>query len=250
MKTISFEQINRDGSILVENVLFKQYHTKEMLNRYDSNLLAFKKMPSLQEFIEAEQQLHTHHQQYGQHHLKFLFPPNEKISGEVAAYLISERYSISFLELYSIEPGRFSGGKNPEVEVRFAKEEDLTALLELNYNEDLKYGSNFAAEKQGHLQRTFMSAGRYFVIAYIDGVPVGFLQLIEEPDTVEIDNFFVLDSMQKKGIGSQMQQFVMDHFTEKTIILVAEGEDTAREMYRKQKYEYAGFQYEALKVEE
>ncbi|KGR81897.1 GNAT family N-acetyltransferase [Lysinibacillus odysseyi] len=250
MKTISFAQINRDGSIIAENELFAQYHTKEMLSRYDSNLLAFKRMPSLLELKEAEQLLHTHHKQYGQKHLKFIFPSNEKISEEVIEYLTNERYTIGFLELYSIEPTRFSARKNPEVEVRFASEENLAAVLELNYKEDLQYGENFAKEKQEHLQRIFTFEDRYFVIAYVDGVPAGFLHLIEQPETVEIDNFFVPDSMQRKGIGSQMQQFVMDHFTEKTIILVADGEDTAREMYRKQNYDYLGFQYEALKVVE
>jgi hypothetical protein len=41
---------------------------------------------------------------------------------------------------------------------------------------------------------------------------------------------------------------VMDRFANNTIILVADGEDTPREMYQKQNYRYLGFRYEAQKV--
>ena len=250
MKKISFDQINRDGCIIADEPLYRQYHTVDLLSRYDSNLVEFKRMPSLPEFKKAEQKLRPHHRQFGQYHLKFKFPANEKISGEVARYLKSEGYSIGFLELYSIEPHQFSAVKKSAVEVMFATEEDLEAVLQLNYTEDIQYGVTFAKEKKAYLQRLFTLDDRYFVMAYADGVPVGFLHLIEQPETVEIDNFFVLASMQQKGIGGQMQQFVMDHFPQKTIILVADGEDTARDMYRKQHYEYQGFMYDALKVED
>lgn len=250
MKTVSFEQINRDGCIIADKGLYRQYHTADMLSRYDSNLVEFKRMPSLLEFKEAELLLSIHHQQFDQKHLKFKFPANEKISGEVTEYLTSEDYSIGFLELYSIEPYQFSAAKNPSIEVRFVTQVDLNATLELNYKEDVQYGVNFATEKREYLQRLFTRDDRYFVIAYVDGVAAGFLHLIEQPETVEIDNFFVLASMQRKGIGGHMQQFVMDSFPNKTIILVADGEDTAKDMYRKQNYQYQAFMYDALKVQD
>lgn len=247
---ITFDHINRDGNLLNEKELYRQYHTPDMLSRYDSNLIDFKKMPNLREFKEIEQLLHNYHKQYRQNHLKFTFPSNEKISGEIAEYLTREGYSIGFLELYSIEPNKFSAMGNPAVNVQFVTEDELEAALELNYKEDLQYGINFAKEKKEQLQFLFTRSDRHFVIAYVDEVPAGFLHLIEHPEIVEIDNFFVLESMQRNGIGSQIQQFVMDHFTDKTIILVADGEDTAKDMYRKQNYQYLGFKYEVLKVDE
>jgi len=59
-----------------------------------------------------------------------------------------------------------------------------------------------------------------------------------------------LASYQRMGIGSTIQHFVMEHFHTKTVILVADGEDTPREMYQNQNYRFEGFQFEALKVEE
>ncbi|WP_264196134.1 hypothetical protein [Metabacillus niabensis] len=40
----------------------------------------------------------------------------------------------------------------------------------------------------------------------------------------------------------------MESFPEKIVILVADGEDAPREMYKKQNYNYHGFIYETQKV--
>lgn len=40
----------------------------------------------------------------------------------------------------------------------------------------------------------------------------------------------------------------MNQFFDKTVILVADGEDTPREMYRKQHYQYLGFKYVVMKI--
>jgi len=43
--------------------------------------------------------------------------------------------------------------------------------------------------------------------------------------------------------GLEFQKFVMEQFSDKTIILVADGEDTPREIYRRQNYQYYRFKY-------
>ena len=65
---------------------------------------------------------------------------------------------------------------------------------------------------------------------------------------MEIDSLSVHPNYQRQGIGTKIQQFVMEHYPKKTIILVADGEDTPREMYTKQGYSYVGKQYNALKT--
>ncbi|MGA5689718.1 GNAT family N-acetyltransferase [Cytobacillus pseudoceanisediminis] len=68
--------------------------------------------------------------------------------------------------------------------------------------------------------------------------------------TAEIDGLMVHEDFQKKGIGRRLQKSVMDQFKDKTIILVADGEDTPKEMYRRQNYQYLGKQYNLLKIYE
>ena len=85
-------------------------------------------------------------------------------------------------------------------------------------------------------------------MAFYKGSPAGYVDVIISNETVEIDNLTVDEEFQKKGIGSRLQKFVMDSFPEKVVILVADGEDTPREMYKKQNYQYHGFKYEILKL--
>ncbi len=249
MHNITFDHIEKIGHIIFEDEVCQHVHYPEMLSRYDSNFILFKTMPALTAFKKTEQMLRIFHQKHNQKHLKFIFPANEKLSSDIHMYLTEKNYDIGFLELYSIEPSQFATNVHRHVDVQLVTENNLQAFLKLQYEEDLKYGETFATEKQAFLKRRFHDPSKYQLLAYYDGIPVGSMELIEEEATVEIDNLFVLEAFQRKGIGSQLQQYVMQKFQHKIVILVADGEDTAREMYQKQNYVYQGFQYEVLQVE-
>ena len=64
---------------------------------------------------------------------------------------------------------------------------------------------------------------------------------------VEIDGFGVLENYQHQGIGSTLQAYVGQYADTRPVILVADGEDTARDMYLKQGYIYKGFVIKLLK---
>ncbi|MFJ7409020.1 MULTISPECIES: GNAT family N-acetyltransferase [unclassified Lysinibacillus] len=249
MNNITFDHIEKIGPIIFEDEFCQHVHYPEMLSRYDSNYILFKMMPSLTTFKEIEQMLRTFHQKHNQKHLKFIFPSNEKISPDIHSYLTEEKYDIGFLELYTIEPSQFATRVNHHVDVQPVTEDNLEVFLKLQYEEDLKYGETFATEKQALLKRRFHDPSKHQLLAYFDGFPAGSMELIEEDTTVEIDNLFVLEAFQRNGVGTQLQQYVMQKFHHKIVILVADGEDTARDMYQKQNYVYQGFQYEVLKVE-
>ncbi|MEO4052257.1 GNAT family N-acetyltransferase [Solibacillus sp. CAU 1738] len=250
MNSITFEHIHKLGHIITENEEFQQYHFPEMLSRYSSNFIEFKKMPTLAQFQEREHTLRDFHKQHGQQHIKFSFPVNEMISDDIKVYLTAANYDIGFLELYAISPSEFPTTKNSTIDVQLVTNDNIDAFLQLQYDADLKYGETFAKEKQAILHHQFLDGSKHQIIAYYAGIPVGSVEIIEQSETAEIDNLFVVEAFQRKGVGSQIQQFVMEKFQNKTVILVADGEDTAREMYQKQNYVYLGFQYEVLKVEE
>ncbi|MDI7744285.1 GNAT family N-acetyltransferase [Lysinibacillus fusiformis] len=250
MPNITFNHIHRDGQVILETMEYKHFHDADFLSRYDSNLITWKSMPSIGLFKEIEDTLRNFHLQKNQKHLKFIFPPNEKINNEIHTYLSANNYSIGFLELYSIHPKNFNANKNETVRVQFVTEKNIEDFLHLQYDEDLQFGESYAKEKQKYLRSQHMVDNVHYIITYNQSKPIGSVIVFEKEDTAEIDNLFVEDSNQRKGIGSALQQFVMDHFHNKTIILVADGEGTPREMYQRQNYRLEGFQYEALKVEE
>lgn len=112
----------------------------------------------------------------------------------------------------------------------------------------MQFGKEFANQKVWMYKYNFADENIMQVIAFYKGAPAGSVEIIISDGSIEIDNLSVLESFQRKGIGSRLQRFAMDQFPGKTVILVADGEDTPREMYQKQNYQYQGFKYEVQKV--
>ena len=251
MKQITFEDIYILGNIIAENNLYKHYHYPEMLIRYDSNFIDFTSIPSLENFQAAESYLWDYHVQRGQHHVKFYFPENQKPTDELMHYLIRSGYDVGFLELYAIQPNQFpSVETNADIDIQIVTEENIDILIDLQYKSDLEFGMVFAKEQAQLTKRQFKNPVIKQVLALYKGIPAGYVELIIAADTVEIDNLTVKESFQYKGIGSQLQAYVMRSFPEKTVILVADGEDTPKEMYMRQNYTYHGFKYETERIDE
>lgn len=249
MNNITFVNIYTTGHVVFENNQYKHVHYPEMLIRYDSNFIEFKKMPSLAEFKEAADYLKEYHIQKGQKHVKFYFPENEKPTEELIENFKEADYEFGYNELYAILPNQFPIMVNQQdIEVKVVTSENFEAFLTLQYQQDLEFGEEFAKQKVSMHKRNFEDPSLLQVMAFYKGIPVGSVDVIIADDTVEIDGLNVLEAFQKKGIGSRLQRSVMDKFPEKLVILVADGDDTPREMYKKQGYQYLGFKYEVQKI--
>lgn len=101
--------IHKEGEVVFDTARFRHYHDPKMLSRYDSNFIAFKEMPNKKEFSDTEKYLQEYHVARGQKHVKFVFPPNEKLDDSLLTNLSSEGYDTGFTELYKINPRDFPG---------------------------------------------------------------------------------------------------------------------------------------------
>ncbi|MFS0674833.1 GNAT family N-acetyltransferase [Ornithinibacillus sp. 179-J 7C1 HS] len=246
---VTFENIDTIGHVIEENALYKHYHYPEMLIRYDSNFIAFKRMPTLEEFKGAEAFLRKYHQKNGQEHVKFQFPQDEKLTDDLLRYLQDQKYVTGTNELYAINPIDFPKVSiNPDIHVEEVNASTFDEYVALQYEQDLLFGENYAKTKKLLLHENFHNEKVVQIIAFDKDTAVGAVDVILKDTTAEIDNLFVKESYQRKGIGSRLQRFVMDAFRDRLVILIADGEDTPKEMYQKQNYTYLGFQIEALKI--
>ncbi|MEC5425495.1 GNAT family N-acetyltransferase [Virgibacillus sp. C22-A2] len=249
MQNITFENISIPGHVEFENKLYRHYHYPKMLSMYDSNFIEFKVVPSLFEFKEAAIYLREFHLKKGQTHVKFYFPDNEKLNEKLINYLKEADYEYGYNELYAIHPNDFPiVDKHPYVEIKEVTSENLDLFLQLQYEQDLKFGEEFAKEKVGLHKQHFKDPSVLQLMAFYKGAPAGSVDIFIRENTVEIDSLNVLVDHQRKGIGGRLQQYVMERFPSKMVILVADGDDTPREMYRKQNYTYLGFKYEIQKI--
>lgn len=246
---VTFENIHNYGSITYENELVKHYYFPEMPIYYSGNFILFKRMPTVEEFISTSTTLRDFHKKNDMNHVNFKFPPNQKPLSELIKYLEKEEYDYSFNELYVIKPENFPQvSDHLDTAVGYVTEETLPIYLDLQYQFEIEFGQAFAEQKRKIHIENFENNTLQQVISFYEGKPAGTLDLIINDDKVEIDSFTVLEQYRKKGVGTRMQRFVMDEFPHHWVFLVADGEDTPREMYQKQKYKYYGFQYEVLKV--
>lgn len=249
MKNITFDNIYNPTHIVSENDLYIHFHYPEMLLRYDSNFIEFKTIPSVNEFKKAEKFLKEFHGEKGQKHVKFVFPQNMKLTDELVTYLNNSGFNVGYMELYVIEPSRFPAMEICDsIKIQEVSQEFFGEFLSLQYKQDLEFGEAFAEQKVDMHKRNFQAANMMQLIAYYDGKPAGSVDIIITEKTAEIDGLNVLKEFQKKGIGSRLQQYVMNTFHDKTVILVADGEDTPREMYKRQGYQNLGFKYEVQKI--
>lgn len=249
MNNLTYDNIFSGGKIILENELYQHYHDSGMFLMYDRNCITFKRIPVMLELIEAETLMRKHHFKYGQYHLRFTFPANEELPEGLIMYLKDRGYTIGHSELYAIDPAEFPKTKQPVgINIEQVNLGTLDKYLSLQHWQDFAFGVPFAKQKQIDYRERFESEDFIQLLAFDEDIPVGSVDVIVSDGVGEIDNLFVEDAYQRRGIGSALQTYVMNLFSDRTIVLVADGDDTVKDMYKKQHYHYLGFRCEALKA--
>lgn len=245
---ITFDNITLKTTLIEENEFYKLYHNHDALFMYDYNFMRLKYLPTLEEFRLIEKILLEFHEDMKMDHVKFYWPEDYGFTEPIIDYLSSNGYGIEILELYAIDPKDFLATKrNSAVTVGLVTEDTLEVFKQLNRTQDIQISETFARQKQELYEQDFDDPKVQQVIAYLGQQAVGGVDLLLGEDTVEIDNFFVLEDYQRQGIGTEIQHFVMDMAGSRTVILVADAEDTPKDMYVKQNYTYLSYQVGALK---
>ena len=74
--------------------------------------------------------------------------------------------------------------------------------------------------------------------------------MIESDKGLEIDDLFTLENYRLKGVATALQTFIVQEALKKqtVVFLVADAEDSPREMYRKAGFDYQSFRIGAQKV--
>ncbi|GGI40929.1 GNAT family N-acetyltransferase [Mammaliicoccus stepanovicii] len=244
---VEFKDIVTDGDILINTDRYIHYQTLTKRIQYDSNKLVYKVMPDLAAFKEDEAYLNAIHRKHNQPFLKFVFPENCPLEDDLKSYLSIQGYEYSWLELYINDELDFKIKENTSIQVMETNEDNLVDYLNLSYEFDKQYGTDYAELKIEVNKAQFESESPVQVISYYNGNPSGILLIWPEEDYVELDAFSVRENLRRLGIGTKMQDYVAKYAGNRPIVLVAEGEDTAKDMYKNQGYKYSGYRYEALK---
>ncbi|SCS71862.1 GNAT family N-acetyltransferase [Staphylococcus caeli] len=244
---VSMSDIFQEGKIYSDDQRKTIYLTPNEPLVYDTNKWIYKTMPTLETWqVDQSAQLSMHHNQ-GSSHLAFTFPENVTPSVQWLHEIEAQGFELGLMELYAIEASDVNMHDYHGVDVAFVTEETLEDYIKVHRIFAEPYGQDYVEQSVQVIRNQFESEQKCRVIAYKEATPVGIMDLIIGAHTAEIDAFGVVHKYQKQGIGSAMQAFVASSVKDKTIILLADGEDSAKDMYVKQGYTFISYRYQILK---
>lgn len=236
-----------DGATTVlETDLYAYRQNKVEDYMYNYNYLIFKKIPTVEAFQEAIKAIQPYRLNEA---IKAKFPLDAVLSRELGEYCMLTGFDFGSNTLMKINPLDFKQKVHPQIDVAEVTKETLAAFCALQWEENLLFGESFAQHKQANAKKILHDPQFHQILAMKDGVAVGSLELINHGDYREIDNFYVEKQHRKNGIGSAIQSYVMQQYADKPIILVADAEDTPKNMYAKQGYEEIGTWIEVQYIE-
>lgn len=248
---ISFDDIANYSTCVDENEFFKQYYNEQAHFRYDSNFFQLLYSPSVREFELIEEMQEVDHRQKGLHHLKFYWPENTGFIPELMRYFDKNNYELERLELYRLNPKNFSPtSDHSNVQVKKVTKVDLEEFKQISYIEDLHFGKDFADPKQAFYDWQFAQPSITLFLAHVNQEPAGTLTMITEEQTIEIDDVATVKAYRKQGVATALVQAAVNEALRenKTLILLADGEDTVKEMYKRQGFRYQGYQIGVQKI--
>lgn len=179
------------------------------------------------------------------YYYSFQLPQDFTLTKELLAFIEIKGYGMEVNRLLQISPQLFKPRQyqHDDITIEFVSSKTLPAYKQFAYQEELQFGKDFADEHQHYFDLCFENSDVYQIIAIKDDRIIGGLDLIDHKEQIEIDNFSVLETLQRQGIGSSLQKFVMDFADQqsKPVMLVADAEDTPLGMYLKQGYQDLGF---------
>ena len=247
MVNITLNNIFQPGNIYAEDEDKVIYLTPQIPLVFDANKWVYKQMPSIKQW-KADLAAQTHmHKQQSSNHLTFTFPENIELDQQWIALINQEQFELGLMELYAIEPQNFKKYVDSEIEVKVVDEHTIDDYISVHSQFAAPYGEEYVRESSNMIKNQYINDAKTRLIAYKQGVPAGILDLIIDETTVEIDGFGVLACHQRQGVGSVMQSFAAALAMQKPLILIADGEDSAKEMYVKQGYVFISFCYHIVK---
>jgi ribosomal protein S18 acetylase RimI-like enzyme len=111
------------------------------------------------------------------------------------------------------------------------------AFFEFIYKEDVAFGEVYAHGNWKRMKTVMQihSHIEYFTL-YDHDMMIGHIGIIYHGHTVEIDEFYILETYQRQGYGTAMMHAIVTRLKEKniqTVFLEANATDTAQHMYRR-----------------
>ena len=227
-----------------ETTRFKHFKNPVTSERYFSNYLSYKLMPSLSELEADLAYLGKEQAGYVSHYAFLFFAENQEISAELADYLNNQGFGLSRHLIFTspVEDLQLKDRNLGGIRIVELDETYLEDYLQVQYQDHLQYGQVYAEQMLADNRAHLLTNGSKIYLALDGQRIVGSVTAWFLGDYVEIDDFSVQEAYRGRGIGSALQRAALAG--QKKVILIAEEENRA--MYQHQGYEEVSWYWTAL----
>ena len=227
-----------------ETTRFKHFKNPVTSERYFSNYLSYKRMPSQSELREDLTYLAQEQEAYPTSYAFLFFSEKEEWSPEIRNFLEREGFETAKHLIFTNSVDQIQLRCSDLGGIRILELDDsyLDAFLAYKYQAHLEYGQAYAHQMLADNEANLLSNGSKIYLALDGQRIVGSVTAWFLGDYVEIDDFSVQEAYRGRGIGSALQRAALAG--QKKVILIAEEENRA--MYQHQGYEEVSWYWTAL----
>ena len=227
-----------------ETTRFKHFKNPVTSERYFSNYLSYKRMPSQSELREDLTYLAQEQEAYPTSYAFLFFSEKEEWSPEIRNFLEREGFETAKHLIFTNSVDQIQLRCSDLGGIRILELDDsyLDAFLAYKYQAHLEYGQAYVDQVLADNEANLLSNGSKIYLALDGQRIVGSVTAWFLGDYVEIDDFSVQEAYRGRGIGSALQRAALAG--QKKGILIAEEENRA--MYQHQGYEEISWYWTAL----
>ena len=242
---MNYKELLESGEpVYRETTRFKHFKNPVTSERYFSNYLSYKRMPSQSELREDLTYLAQEQEAYPTSYAFLFFSEKEEWSPEIRNFLEREGFETAKHLIFTNSVDQIQLRCSDLGGIRILELDDsyLDAYLAYKYQAYLEYGQAYANQMRADNEANLLSNGSKIYLALDGQRIVGSVTAWFLGDYVEIDDFSVQEAYRGRGIGSALQRAALAG--QKKVILIAEEENRA--MYQHQGYEEVSWYWTAL----
>lgn len=227
-----------------ETTRFKHFKNPVTSERYFSNYLSYKRMPSLSELEADLAYLAQEQAGYVSNYAFLFFAEKGEWSPEIRNFLEREGFETAKHLIFTNSVDQIQLRFSDLGDIRILELDDsyLDAYLAYKYQAYLEYGQAYANQMRADNEANLLSNGSKIFLALDGERIIGDVTAWFFGDYVEVDDFSVQEAYRGRGIGSALQRAALAG--QKKVILIAEEENRA--MYQHQGYEEVSWYWTAL----
>ena len=242
-------------AVVEEHKHFIRFTDNKLPSMYSHNCVLLKETLDGEEIHQQIKVLFTEAQEHNARHLYIVLHPNHAFAmNEWEADL----FDLSSLLYMTVSLDQYRGIKpNTDCTVYEATTPSLhkdaewcdivASLLEGEEYVNYEFAHQRASRKRPVFEHQTPVLSQY--VAYLNKLPVGKCEVSFHHDILRPESFSVVDGFQRKGIGTAiLNKIVVDGKRRgcQELFIIADSNDTAKEMYKKMGFQVIGVEYHLL----